>query len=55
LLGLWALGGAASSLAVEHWTIAAMTLTTATFSGFMWWAMRRIPETSQWMDEVSNS
>jgi hypothetical protein len=58
LLGLWALIGAVSSLAVQHWTIAAITLATAALSGFMWWALRRslhrIPETSRWIEEVSN-
>jgi hypothetical protein len=50
VLGFWALIGAVSSLAVQHWKIAAITFATAVFSGFMWWllrrSMRRIPETA---------
>jgi uncharacterized membrane protein YccF (DUF307 family) len=31
ILGLWALIGTVSSLAVQHWTITAITLATAAF------------------------
>jgi hypothetical protein len=59
LLGLWALVGAVSSLAMQHWRIAAIFFATAALSGFMWWALhrsiRRIPETRQWILEVSTS
>src|SRR5262245_24014086 len=59
LLGLWALVGAVSSLAMQHWMIAAILIATAVSSGLMWWAlhrsMRRIPETRQWIDAVSTS
>jgi hypothetical protein len=48
-----------SSPAVQQWTIAAILCATAAFSGFNWWAlrrsMRRIPETRQWIADVSNS
>jgi hypothetical protein len=58
-LGLWALMGAVSSLAVRHWAIAAMAFAAAALSGFMWWvlrrSMRRIPETRQWLDALSTS
>jgi hypothetical protein len=58
-LGLWALIGAVSSLAVQHWAIAAMTFATAALAGFIWWllrrSMRRIPETRQWLEALSTS
>ena len=54
VLGFWALIGAVSSLAVQHWKIAAITFATAEFPGFMCsrascggcCSMRRIPETA---------
>jgi hypothetical protein len=58
-LGLWALIGAVSSLAVRHWAIAAMTFAAAALSGFMWWvlrrSMRRGPESRQWLEALSTS
>jgi hypothetical protein len=58
LFALWAMVSAVSSLAMQHWQIAAI-FATAAFSGFMWWALRRsirrIPETRQWIEEVPTS
>jgi hypothetical protein len=58
-LGLWALIGAVSSLAVQHWAIAAMAFAAAALSGFMWWvlrrSMRRVQETRQWLEALSTS
>jgi hypothetical protein len=59
LLAIWTLIGAVSSLAMEHWAIAAITSATAALSGFIGWvlrrSMRRIPQTSQWLEGLSNS
>ncbi len=51
VLGLWAVIGAVSSLSVQDWMVAAITIANAALSGLVWWqlrrSMRRIPETSQ--------
>ena len=57
ILGLWAAIGTVSSLAVQHWGIAAITCATSVVTGFMWWAsrrsLRRVPETARWLDAQS--
>jgi hypothetical protein len=57
ILGAWSAIGTVSALAVQHWGIAAITCATAAFSGLMWWtsrrAMRRIPETTRWIEGLS--
>jgi len=57
ILGVWSTIGAVSSLALQHWGVAVITSTTAAFSAFMWWAsrraMRRIPATRRWIEELS--
>ena len=57
VLGVWTAIGTVSSLVLQNWVVAAITGATFTLSTFMWWtsrrALRRIPETQRWLDDLS--
>jgi hypothetical protein len=58
VLGLWSLIRAVFLLAAQQWMATTLFMVAVVLSGLMWWvfhgAIRRIPETNQWIESMSS-